>query len=241
MLAWVALAAAAFVIGRAGAVPAAMVDCKAANDDCNVCTSMEYCQFVVTKAGALSEVSACIHWQDDDRMGRLLGQLQVPAAQDGSAMLSSSVAGLPELGKRSEDTFMTHRGSRLLVMDYGGSWDSVLKSVAALCLRFSAQGPSCPASWPPSAPWDIPSTVWEPVHGPGDKGSLEEDAKPDARFSSAGMAGEREAGQGEDLEAAGSGEEGRAGSLRLGSDAVPRVLGRRRHRLTLGSRKSVRG
>ena len=43
-----ALSGLVVIIGQCVAAPAAMVDCKAANDDCAVCTSMDYCQFVVT-------------------------------------------------------------------------------------------------------------------------------------------------------------------------------------------------
>jgi hypothetical protein len=103
----------------------------------------------------------------------------------------------------------------------GGDYDAVLKLRTALADEYWAGGPSCPVAWPAHASWDTDSNEWEPVHGPGDQGTVQE--RSDA--SSKTQASARFAQQPEEEltpdETAALQEHKRVRDLRLNSDSIP--------------------
>jgi hypothetical protein len=141
-----------------GAARGIGVDCAEGNDDCAACLSVDYCKFVVTRGG-LQDVSACVHWQDTKRLENLLGHLLVPGRLQGF------------WGKETSWREASEAPDTTLAMEFGGDLARLLKAKTAYLSEFEQQGASCPATWPPRAPWDAPSSVWEPVRGPGDLGS----------------------------------------------------------------------
>ena len=133
-----------------------MVDCAVANEDCLGCTSHDFCTFVVLNMGG----TACVHWKDTKRYGRLLGDSLVPATE---FMAAPNGAG---------------NGVRPVVMDYAGDYDAVYRARTLLSSSYSYNGPSCPPGGRfVHAPSDVPSSEWEPVIGPGDKTSAEKEAE----------------------------------------------------------------
>ncbi|KAA0168982.1 hypothetical protein FNF31_00143 [Cafeteria roenbergensis] len=215
---------------NAGAAAVGMaVDCKSANSDCRACASMDYCKFVVTRSGAQQEASACLHWKDKERLVRLLGGLMMPPSTPGAAMLNDfAPSGLRLSGALSESSNLGSDGGRQLMVEYGGDWEAVWAARHALSVDYTSRGPSCPTEYPAEASWDIPSTEWEPVHGPGDLGTLAKSGGSDgddaARFAQQGVRAGAEAAPpaAEDGGAAGK------HSLRLNSDSAPVASARRR-------------
>lgn len=225
---WVALWAAALACLAGAGADAMAVDCKSANGDCDACASMDYCKFVVTRAGAQQEVSACLHWKDKERLVRLLGGLTMPPSTPGAAVLNDfAPSGLRLSGGLSESSSMGSDGGRQLMVEYGGDWEAVWAARHALSVDYTSRGPSCPMGYPPEAGWDIPSTEWEPVHGPGDLGTLAKDSgsgEDDAARFAQQRVGDDSAAQ---PSAADGSADGRH-ALRLNSDSLPVASLRRR-------------
>lgn len=217
------------VFGQLFASSMLSVDCKQADRlGCRACREMPYCTFVVTHAGAMQEGSACIHWKDDERLKQLLGHLMMPG---------NSAHGV------EPGTFTLRRPSatdtipRELVLEMDGDYDAVLKLRTALADEFWAGGGSCPASWPPHAVWDTDSNIWEPVHGPGEQGTVGERSQRSSASPTTSSARFAQQAPLTDDSVAAIAEHERVREIRLNSDNVPLAFRGGQHPVSVPHRR----